>query len=107
MACRCPGQGAGLRRRERLAGLHAHVRSGAERGLVVHRARPALPLGKRQRPGGHGQHDQQRRATLPDRLAADLPAGHGRGEPPAAGGQPVAGFAPGGQQPEREDGAAG
>ena len=104
---RRPGQGAGLSRRERLAGLHAHVRPRAERGLILDGARPALPLRQRQRPGGHGQHDQQRRAALPDRQAAYLPAGHGRGQPPAAGRQQVACLAPGRKQPEREDGAAG
>ena len=59
---RQPDQGAGLGGRERLAGLHAHVGPGAERGLVMIGPRPALPLRERQRPGGHRQHDEQRRA---------------------------------------------
>ncbi len=65
---------------------------------------PALVLGQRQRAGGHGQDHQQHRTTFPHGTPAHLPAGQGRGEPPAAHAQPVQQARGGRQDPQRQQG---
>ena len=100
---RCPGDRARTGQRQRRQRVHPDVRTGGERGLVLHRAVPALVLRDRQRSGADREDNQQHRAALPDRPPADLPAGQCRAKPPGPPDQAVDGAGECGQQAERHE----
>ena len=82
------------------------VRARVERALVAGGPGPAGVLGESKGPGGDGHHEQQRGPALAERLAAHLPAGERRGQPPPVPGEPVTGSRRGRQQAQRDDGPA-
>ncbi len=103
---RRPADRGGRPGRDRLDQVHPHVTAGDVRRLVGGGPGPALVLRERQRAGGDGHHQQQRGAALAQRLAAELPAGHRRGEPAAGRRQPVDAAGGERQQPQRQHRAA-
>ena len=86
-----------------LASADPDLRANGEGGLVVYRLPPALVLRERERARADGEDHQERRATLPDRAAADLPVRHRRAEPPAPCGELLQALSRKRQQPQRDE----
>ena len=73
-----------------------------EVGLVQHRLVPALVLGERDGADGYREDHQQRRAALPDRAPAELPARERDAEPAGPVGEPVEPAGQKRQDPQRD-----